>query len=496
MRPLRVLAPIVLLAACAAPDGGAVDEFPVPATSGFDDSLLRDFRQDGKLDEKGHPINALVVEAEELCRGRGQLVAGGFRSDRRSGTVCSGSLPPLPGGDQVVNVRLRALDVDLRSKKDVVRVIVRKSDGDTSVHFTGRSFRANGPWTFIPVMISSYGGESAELIIESAGRGRFEIDYAEIFTNEFPVALGPGSRVLRDNERVTIEAPLRSAPPLVTIDGVDHDLAGLVALGLATRVDTSFRTVYEVAVGALAGGRPGDLEVFVQATSDAQPTARMRVYRQAPPCRWEGDPDGKKVLITGFQPFPVAETHPNVSAVAVESLLPSELVGARVMRLVLPVEYDDGPAIVTDAIERCGPDLVINFGQGGGAIALERTAYNLKDTGRFADNRGRFQAGIEIAEDGDETLSSGLPLPFIKAALERTLPELREVRAYASDSDDPGRYICNNTFYSAVLACQGRATKAGFIHLPYTTEFTDGSRREWGIVVREIVNAAVFEKRR
>src|SRR5690606_33560951 len=105
--------------------------------------------------------------------------------------------------------------------------------------------------------------------------------------------------------------------------------------------------------------------------------ARMQLHREPAPCRYEGDPAGVKVLITGFQPFPADGWHDNVSAIAVTSLEPSQLRGAQVMRVVMPVEYDRAAAQVTELIERCAPAAVISFGQGGGSIALEEIAYNL-----------------------------------------------------------------------------------------------------------------------
>src|SRR5690606_26861390 len=109
------------------------------------------------------------------------------------------------------------------------------------------------------------------------------------------------------------------------------------------------------------------------------------------------DPDGARVLVTGFQPFPADVGHDNVSAVAVGAIDPAALRGARVMRLVLPVEYDRAAAAVVGAIARGRPDVVICFGQGGAELALEEIAYNLQDGGGPAggrpDNRGAIRAG-------------------------------------------------------------------------------------------------------
>jgi pyroglutamyl-peptidase len=486
----RVL-PLLFLAACSGP-ADPVDDVPASDPGTMDEALLRDFRKNAKLDEGGHPINARVFEAERFCTGQGQVVAGGYRSTKKSGTVCSGKLDHLPWGDQIVNIKLRPVGVDLGSKKQVLKVTLDATDAK-SVTWSGKSFRKDGQWTYLPVQITANGNQSAELKIETMGRGAIEIDYIEVFPDSFPMALGPGSRVLADDAEITVEGPLGGMTPILTIDGKDAHLDDLLHSGGATRIDTGYRAVYTTTVARLAAGRTGDLDVFARDPKDELPTARMRIYRQAPPCMFEGDPKGTRVLITGFQPFPVAEVHPNVSDVAIHALDVAELVGAQVMRLELPVEYDEAPAIVTDVIARCTPDVVIDFGQGAGDISLEQTAYNLKDTGSAVDNRGLFQAGIPIDDDGPPTLLSGLPVDRIQMMLE-AMP-ISEVigRQRAVLGTDPGRYICNNTFYAAVAAAAAidPAIRAGFVHLPYTIDFNEQQRQAWGEIIRVVVQTSV-----
>jgi pyroglutamyl-peptidase len=269
------------------------------------------------------------------------------------------------------------------------------------------------------------------------------------------------------------------------------DLAALVAAGTAQRTDTSYRTIYQLPVSALRALAPAaDLDLFARGPADPSSTARMHVYYGAPRCVFEGDPQGRKVLITGFDPFPVVANHDNVSAVAVRGLDPSRLVGAKVLRLILPVEYDGAPAIVADAIQRCSPEVVIDFGQGDDSISLERTAYNLKDTSAYVDNRGRFQAGVPIEAGGPAQRASGLPLDRILAALSARPLDPAIGALQIAYSDDPGRYVCNDTFFGVLGATTGTSTRAGFIHLPYTTNFDDASRAAWGELVRAVVQAA------
>lgn len=211
----------------------------------------------------------------------------------------------------------------------------------------------------------------------------------------------------------------------------------------------------------------------------------MQIRLTADPCAYEGDPEAPiKAFITGFEPFPANARHGNVSLVGVTHLDPSRLSGVQVMRVILPVEYDTAAARVADIIERCEPDVVINFGQGGGRIALEETAYNLKDTGEIPggapDNRGVIATATPIDPEGPAERTTGLPLSAIEGALQ-------PLERVSIRSDDPGRYICNNVFYTVMGVVEGTEIQAGFVHLPYTSWYAEGDRERWGQVIEAIV---------
>jgi pyroglutamyl-peptidase len=162
--------------------------------------------------------------------------------------------------------------------------------------------------------------------------------------------------------------------------------------------------------------------------------------------------------------------------------------GAQVMRVVLPVEYDRAASAIVEIIDRCAPAAVISFGQGGGAIALEETAYNLQDTGEISggvpDNRGIIRAAQPIDPSAGAERSTLLPLDAIEAALEDAGESPRH-------STDPGRYICNNVMFSNIGTMAPRGGRGGFIHLPYTTSFDDDVRARFGRVVELAVQATV-----
>jgi len=210
------------------------------------------------------------------------------------------------------------------------------------------------------------------------------------------------------------------------------------------------------------------------------PAPPMRPSDEA--CNFEGDPNGTPVLITGFERFPTDSEHENVSEVAVRALRPSALGGIRVMRMILPVEYDHAAERAVEQISRCRPAFVIGLGQGGATIDLERAAYNLKN-GAMADNRGSIVHDEPILVGGPAQRETMLPLTAIDTAL-------RAIGESPVMSNDPGRYICNNVFYVVVGAAAAQGARAGFIHLPLTTTFSPAERARWGRVAEVIVEAA------
>lgn len=456
----RALLSLLALVGCAdAP--GAVDD----PNAG----LLRDFL-DGKFDGAGHPLNAKVLDAEAACGGR--ALAG----------ACELAVPAgAMGGRLTVNARLRVTRAPERGA--IVRLVMLDASGSElgSKTLTAAQLR-DRDWIDLAGDQTTF-GELAAVRVEPQPGAEVELAYVEIFPRTFGLVIAPGSGVAADTDTITFEIPQGRKLERLELDGVDllPRLDELVADGRATRTTTAFRTLIETPLRDLAPDRAEVAELHARAGSHA---ARVQLRRAPAPCVFEGDPAGAKVLVTGFQPFPADGWHENVSAVAVTAMDPANLRGAQVMRLVLPVEYDRAPAAVVEAIERCQPDVVISFGQGGGAIALEQVAYNLQDTGEISggvpDNRGIIRGAVQIDEAAPATRATRLPL----AAIEDALVAIGEAPRL---STDPGRYICNNTMFLNT----GTGKRAGFIHLPYTTQFDDAVRARFARVVEAAVQAAV-----
>lgn len=444
--------------------------------------LFRDFK-DGKYDSAGHPLNAQVTEAEVLCRAVGRASATAVALRAR----CQGELVgPRRSGSLTANARLRVRSYAASGDIDPVVATLRVFDprghalGETAL--TATRLRGINRWQDVSVGLTG-SNEALTFEILPAPGAEVVVDYIEVFPSQFNIVIGPGSGLFANADRLTVELATQALIRRVEIDGVDITARWrtLVASRLVTRRDTQFRATFDVAVGELAPSR-GEAMQFRVFSNDGS-VATTEVRRQVWPCKFEGGAGGKKILVTGFQPFPADGSHENVSAVAVQSARVTELRGVRLMKVILPVEYDRAAATVREVIARCEPDAVVSFGQGGGSIELEQTAYNLKDASSFPDNRGIVleRAPIDAAAPAEQATS--LPLDAIAAALQRAGETPQR-------SNDPGRYICNNVFFieSRAMAARGIG-QAGFIHLPYTTSFSAADRTRFGRVVEQVVNA-------
>jgi pyroglutamyl-peptidase len=465
---VKRLLPLLALVGCAdAPE----------ATENPNEGLLRDFL-DGKFDAAGHPLNAKVLEAEAACGGQALSRACDF-------AVPEGAM----SGQLVVNARIRVTSAPSRGA--VVKITMIHTSGSElgSKTLTVSQLAGRRGWIDLSVNQNTF-GDLVSVRVEPMQTAKVELDYVEIFPKKFGLVVEPGSGVYADTDTLTFEVPQGRKLERLEVDGVDIKprLDALLAQGKATRETTSFRTLIHAKVGDLLPARGDVAELSVRTSGHA---SRVQIRKAVAPCHFEGDPTGKKVFITGFQPFPADGWHENVSAVAVTAMNPANVSGAQVMRLVLPVEYDLAPQAIVEVIERCNPDVVISFGQGGGQIALEQTAYNLQDTGEISggvpDNRGVIRGAVEIDETAPATRATRLPL----AAIEDALQAIGESPAM---STDPGRYICNNTMFLVIGSAAGQGgtgKRAGFIHLHYTTQFDDSVRARFAKVVEAAVQAAV-----
>jgi len=172
------------------------------------------------------------------------------------------------------------------------------------------------------------------------------------------------------------------------------------------------------------------------------------------------------VLLTGFEPFGGDSSNPSGAAV---NLVGSRWEGPEVLiTAVLPVTFAGAAGRLRGLLREHRPDVVIAAGLAGGraAIGLERVAVNLIDA-RIPDN------------DGDQPVD--VPsVPGAAAARFATLP-VKEIARRIADAGIPaevsytaGTFVCNHVFFTALEAAAS-ATRAGFVHVPWSDEHAPSS---------------------
>jgi pyroglutamyl-peptidase len=169
-----------------------------------------------------------------------------------------------------------------------------------------------------------------------------------------------------------------------------------------------------------------------------------------------------KILVTAFGPFDGRSE--NASSLVLDQLK-RELPEIRTR--LLPVDSVIAPARLKQAIRTIQPDILLMLGEAAGskAIRLERHAWNSLDF-RIPDIAGRQPMGRLIRKIPVDRMGSTLPVQKLRRALESKGHQVEM-------SDDPGRYLCNQVFFTAMdlLEREGSKCSAGFIHLPLAGKY-------------------------
>ncbi len=170
-----------------------------------------------------------------------------------------------------------------------------------------------------------------------------------------------------------------------------------------------------------------------------------------------------KVLVTAFDPFGGEQINP---AQEVLSLLPEQMKGVDLIKLIVPTAFHHSFLVVKAALKQHQPDAVLLLGQAGGreGISLERVAININDA-EIPDNVGLMPEDEPIAPGGPAAYFATLPIKaMVDAILEAGLP--------AQVSNTAGTFVCNHLMYSVLHEINQHSLpiKAGFIHLPFLPE--------------------------
>ncbi len=184
----------------------------------------------------------------------------------------------------------------------------------------------------------------------------------------------------------------------------------------------------------------------------------------------------KKILITGFEPFGGEEINPSREAV---KLLPSEINGYNLTKLLIPVVFGEAAENVIKAAEEIRPDVVISVGQAGGRkeVTPELVGINLRN-GIIPDNKGNKPIDEPINEKGDKAFFSTLPVRKMSEAI-------RDSGVPSAVSYSAGAYVCNDVLYTLLSYFENTDVRVGFIHIPYCKE----QNKEPSMTLDDIVKA-------
>lgn len=174
----------------------------------------------------------------------------------------------------------------------------------------------------------------------------------------------------------------------------------------------------------------------------------------------------KRILLTGFEPFGGDELNP--SLLAVRALHGRQVGGHRIVAAGLPTTFDAAHVALRGLLRVHRPALVLCTGLAGGreGFSLERVAINVNDA-RIADNAGAQPVDTPVVAGGPAAYFTTLPVKAMLAALQAGgWP--------AQVSQSAGTFVCNHVFYALMHELAStrslRATRGGFLHLPWLPE--------------------------
>ena len=171
---------------------------------------------------------------------------------------------------------------------------------------------------------------------------------------------------------------------------------------------------------------------------------------------------GKKVLISGFEPFGGSDL--NSSQLVLEAISKESLSGLELSAVILPVEFDKAARVLLSKVNDFNPEIIISFGQAEGrkAITPEKIAINL-DSARIPDNAGELRVNKVIVEAGADGYFSTLPI-------EKMVEAVKDCGLESEISLSAGAFLCNHIFYHLQHQLLEREVKSGFVHLPLVNE--------------------------
>ena len=170
---------------------------------------------------------------------------------------------------------------------------------------------------------------------------------------------------------------------------------------------------------------------------------------------------GRKLLITGFEPFGGESINPSWEAVRT---LPDRIGCYELIKARIPVEFGRAAEYTAEMAGKYSPDVIICTGEAGGRSGLtpEMVAINLR-AATIPDNAGYQPDDLPVVPDAPAAYFATIPVRRMAAAI-------GALGIPCAVSYSAGAYVCNDIFYTLLHRYSGTPTRVGFIHVPYLPE--------------------------
>ena len=188
---------------------------------------------------------------------------------------------------------------------------------------------------------------------------------------------------------------------------------------------------------------------------------------------------GKRLMITGFDPFGKDSINPSWEAV---SRLEDRIGDYELMKLLVPTVFGEAAGQALEAAEKFQPDVILCIGQAGGrpSVTPEMVAINLRYA-PMGDNAGNKPQDEPVVPGGDTAYFASVPV-------RKMVEALKDNGISGAISYSAGAYVCNDLFYTLRNHYEGTHTQVGFIHVPYLPEQVTGQTPSMplGTIVRAL----------
>ena len=167
---------------------------------------------------------------------------------------------------------------------------------------------------------------------------------------------------------------------------------------------------------------------------------------------------GKRLLVTGFDPFGGESINPSWEAV---KLLPDEIGIWKIHKLELPTVFSKAAELAICEAERLSVSAILCVGQAGGRNALtpEMVAINLRHAS-IPDNQNQ--------QPQDQPVVFGAPNAYFATLPVRKMVEnIQAAGLPATVSYSAGTFVCNDLFYTLRHHFDAKKVGICFFHVPF-----------------------------